>query len=217
MKNDFNERQIGKWVAGLEGLSDELSRGEEMFYRHEARYLDIARRVGGQALLTMIPDGVDAQEWGERVSDFVDLVFSRISVNGKAMEIIYAGRAQDDAPSKHNTQVTYADVLEWVKAGVEHGGKDKTAIENTRNRSDEQIAYDVNTALRQQRLGRGSQDYTAITERLERWVESRVLNGDFPDMLAAVLDAWRFAVGVAMERDLEALVTRGVRRSFRGR
>ncbi len=210
-----NESEIGKWVTGLSNLGDALGHGEEIFVRNERRYLDIAQRVGGQALLAMIPDGEDPQEWGERVSDFVDLVFTRQSTGAKAMEIIYAGRAANDSKSTRQTQVTYADVLEWVKAGVEHGGKDKTAIENTRNRSDEQIAYDVNTALRQQRLGLGSQDYSAITERLERWVESRVLKGDFPGMLVIVLDAWFHAVGIAMERDLEAWGVRVLRRSFR--
>lgn len=214
-----NESEIEKWVKGLENLGLAIETGDRedksIFVRHEARYLEIARRVGGQVLLVMIPDGVDPQEWGERVSDFVDLIFTRKSTGGKAMEIIYAGRADDDAPSARQVPVTYADVLEWVQAGVENGGKDKTAVENTRNRSDEQIAYDVNTALRQQRLGIGTKDYTAITERLERWVESRVLNGDFPGMLVAVLDAWYHAVGVAMERDLGAWGVRTLRGSFR--
>lgn len=209
-----NETEIAKWVKGLENLQGEFESGGDIFERNQMRYLSIAQRVGGQTLLAMMPDGVDPQEWSARVSDFVDLVFTRVSVNGNALEIIYAGRSEEDKRGVRHTEVTYADVLEWVRAGVENGGKDKTAIENTRNRSDEQIAYDVNTALRQQRLDLGSHDYTAITERLERWVESRVLNGDFPDMLLAVLDAWHHAVVIAMERDLTAGMIKAGRRSF---
>jgi hypothetical protein len=205
--------EFDPWVLGLEKLHVSLADGETVFERHEARYLDIAQRVGGQTLLMMIPDGVDPDDWGGRVSDFVDLVFSRLISSGRGMEIIYAGRSAADGTGQ-SVQVTYADVLEWVKAGVENGGKDKTAIENTRNRSDEQIAYDVNTALRQQRLGLGNTDYTAITERLERWVESRVLAGDFPDMLEAVLDAWAYALDAAMGRDFMAWVIKAGRKSF---
>lgn len=209
--SDFSQLEV--WVRGLEGLGVEMEDGESIFRRHERRYLDIAQRVGGQLLLVMIPEGVDPEDWGNRVSEFVDLVFSRMLSSGKGMEILYAGRSEADGTGRA-VQVTYADVLEWVRAGVENGGKDKTAVENTRNRADEQIAYDVHTALRQQTLGLGSKDYSSITERLERWVESRVLAGDFPEMLSAVLDGWRHAVGMAMERDLEAWGHRVVRRSF---
>ncbi len=195
-----NQSEINRWVDGLTAMGRELKEGVDLFRAHEERYLAIARRVGGQTLLALTPDGVDPNDWRERVSEFEELIFSRLT--GKGMEIIYAGRSVEDGKGKRQVPITYEDVLEWVQAGVENGGKDKTAIENNRGRSDEQIAYDVNTAIRQHRLGFEKKDYSAITERLEEWVENRVIAGDFADLLVVVLDAWITALVVVMERDL---------------
>ena len=204
MKWDTSE--LDEWIEGLETLEKGMAAGgPDLFKAHGQRYEDLARRVGGQTLLALMPEGQDPQEWSLRVQDFMDLVFSQMGSGWKSMEIIYAGREEVDGPSKSGKgakAITYDDVLEWVRAGVEGGGKDKTAVENTRNRADEQIAYDVLTAIRQQRLGFADKDYTAITDRLEAWVESRVLAGDFSDLLLAVLDAWLAALGPVMEQDL---------------
>ena len=202
----WDTKELDEWIDGLESMERQMaSGGADLFGAHEVRYLGLAQRVGGQTLLALMPDGVDPQEWSERVSDFVDLVFSRLGNGGRALEIVYAGRADEDSPGKGGKAaraITYDDVLEWVRAGVENGGKDKTVVENNRGRADEQIAYDVLTAIRQQRLGFANKDYSGITERLEAWVEGRVLAGDFGELLLAVLDAWLAALGPVMERDL---------------
>jgi hypothetical protein len=209
--NDFSE--IDEWVTGLENLGKGMATGSELFARNEARYLLIARRTGVQALQALRPEDVDPVDWSERVEDFADLLFSRM--RSGSLEILFAGRTDaEDANETRETAVTYEDVLEWVQAGVENGGKDKTAIETNRGRSDEQIAYDVHTAIRQHHLGFGGKDYQAISDRLERWVRSRVLKGDFGDLLVVVLDTWREAVGIALEKDLAAWADEEIRDAF---
>ena len=199
MAGDFAE--LDEWVKGLESLERELRGGGELFQRHAGRYLELAKTVAGQTLLGLMPEGQDPLDWRDRVHDFVELVFSRVGED--SLEIVYAGRSAEDRGGKQ-VSVTYDDVLKWVQAGVEHGGKDKTAVENNRNRADEQIAYDVHQAIKQHHMGGVSKkDYSGITARLERWVEERVLAGDFSELLMAVLDAWSAALEPVLWADFD--------------
>lgn len=199
MAGDFSE--LDQWVKGLERLEKGLQGGREIFVANENRYLDLARNVGGQTLIAIRPENVDPEEWFEEVREFENLVFSRMTGNG--MEIIYQGRTEEDGKRGTIPLITYDDVLEWVNAGPENGGKDITAIEGNRGRAPEQIAYDVHTAVRQHRLGfAGEKDYGPITERLEKFIESRVLSGNLGEMLGAVLSAWFTVLVPLMERDL---------------
>lgn len=199
MAGDFSE--LDEWVRGLTRMEAEMAQGVDLFKAHEVRYLNLAKQVGGQTLLAMQPDDVDPEEWMGQVREFESLVFSRLTSRG--MEIVYQGRTEEDAQTgKRQVNITYNDVLEWVRAGPENGGKDKTLVENTRQRADVQIAHDVLTATRQQHFGFANKDYSAITERLEQWVNQRVLRGDMGELLEAVLTAWVMALLPVMERDL---------------
>ena len=199
MAGDFSE--LDKWVRGLESMEKGLAQGREIFSANEMRYLSLARNVGTQTLMAMRPENVDPEEWFEEVREFENLVFSRMT--GSGMEISYQGRSEEDTKRGTVTLITYDDVLEWVNAGVENGGKDITAIESNRGRVAEQIAYDVHTAIRQYRLGFPTEkDYGPITARLEKFVEDRVLAGNMAEMLEAVLAAWAGALEPLMERDL---------------
>ena len=151
------------------------------------------------------------------MAEFQELVFSRMT--GSGLEIIYAGRSEESAKGTRQVKITYDDVLEWVKAGPENGGKNKTILEQTRGqkdqRTDEHITYNVYEAIEQQRLSTAMKDYTGILNRLEEWVENRVLSGDFADLLVVVLDAWLEAVSVVAERDLADWVDEAISDSFR--
>jgi hypothetical protein len=200
MAKGFEE--LDEWVRGLESMEKNLSDlGSTLFHKHEIRYLSLAQRVGGQFLLGCRPDGIDDQEWSDRVADFVELVLSRIGK--KSFEIFYEGRTDEDGVGKPGKEITYDDVLSWVRAGPENGGKDKTAIENNRGRADEQIAYDVHQAIKQQRLGFAKKDYSGITERLERWVDHGVLVNHLSDLLPFVLDVWFATLEPVLENDFE--------------
>ncbi len=141
--------------------------------------------------------------------DFAEMVFSRPLMPG--LEIIFAGRAEFDKMAARNrgtkegnfTPITYDDVLAWVKAGTENGGKDLSAIESTRERSPNQIAYDVHNAIKQHRLGIEKKDYSRINQRLEDWVNSRLMAGDMDALLNAVLEAWAGALFPIMSRDFD--------------
>ena len=199
MAGDFSELDV--WVRGLERMEADMAKGADLFEAHEARYLSLARSVGAQTLLAMQPDDVDPEEWMNQVREFEALVFSRMTSTG--MEIVYEGRTEEDpSGGVRKVNITYDDVLEWVKAGPENGGKDKTMVENTRDRADEQIAYDVFQATKQQAFGFSGKDYSAITARLEEWVNQRVLRGDMGELLEAVLGAWVMALEPVLERDL---------------
>ena len=201
MSKGFEE--LDNWVRGLESMEREMASGiEETFKKHETRYLSLAQRVSGQWMLLNVPDGISPEIWMERVGDFIELIFSRIS--GNAFEIFYQGRGEEDAPGKAGKAITYQDVLEWVKAGPEAGGKDKTQVEHTKNLSDEQIAYVVTYAINQYRFGFASKDYSGITERLEKWVDLGVLGDHLGDLLPAVLDAWFVALEPVLKADFDA-------------
>jgi hypothetical protein len=196
------------FISDLQRIHDGLEDPRAFFAAHEAGYLEMARRVGVQTLLAMRPQEVAADVWRENVENFAELVFSRSIAGG--LEILYAGRTESQregaAGKASYTPITYADVLEWVRAGPENGGKDLTAIENSRGRNPEQIAYDVHNAIVQHRLGIEKKDYGRITERLEEWVNSRVLAGDMGELLAAVLEAWFTVLAPVVGRDFEQWV-----------
>ena len=196
----FDTSGMERWEKGLAALEKGLAAGEDVFVVNETRYLDLARNVAEQTLVALAPRDVDPDDWYDRVREFQSLVFSRMS--GKRLEIFYEGRTETDSRGKNVSTIRYEDVLDWVKAGPENGGKDKTAIETNRGRVDEQIAYDVHQAILQHRLGFEKKDYSRITARLEEWVDQRVLAGDLGEMLAAVLDAWVAALAAVVERDM---------------
>jgi hypothetical protein len=188
----------------------QLANTADLFALNEMRYLDVARNVAEQTLLTLRPEQVDPEVWFDQVRDFVSLVFSRMA-GANSMEIFYGGRNEEDAKAGNVVPITYQDVLEWVKAGPENGGKDKTILEQERGRQDdridEHIAYNVFEAIEQYRLGYiGQKDYGRIADRLQKWVEDRVLAGELGDMLVIVLDAWASVVGAVLEDDFSAHV-----------
>lgn len=199
MPGDFSELDL--WVKGLERLENGLARGQEIFVANEMRYLNLAQNVGRQWMLATVPDKMEPTVWAERVDNFTNLVFSRLGA--KSFEIFYNGRAEDDAPGAQNKEITYEDVLQWVEAGPENGGKDITAIESNRGRAAEQIAYDVHQAINQYRLGfPGEKDYGPITARLERWVEFGEAGELFLDRLVGLLEVWHATLEPVMQRDL---------------
>lgn len=201
MKNGWDLSDLEAFERGLERMGDQLADGGALFRVHEMRYLSIAKAVTIQYLLSVPNDQVERDVWAGRAQDFVELIFDREFGNG--LEIFWRGRADDDEPGKQDKEITYDDVLRWVEAGPENGGKDKTAIENTRNRPDEQIAYDVYTAIRQYRLGiPGEKDYGPITERLERWIEFGESANYFLELLPEILNLWESVLAPVMERDL---------------
>ena len=204
--NDLSE--FDAMLADLRRLHEDLSDATDFFAKHEERYLALSRKVAVQTLLALRPEGVDGAQWREDVTEFSLLVFSHSIPGG--LEILYAGRTEDRRDEQGGrttfTAISYESVLEWVNAGPENGGKDVTAIENTRNRAPEQIAYDVLTAINQHRLGIEKKDYGAIAGRLEEWVNSRVLSGDIEALLEAVLEAWYAALGPVVARDFEKWV-----------
>jgi hypothetical protein len=200
----WDASELDEWVNGLEKLEKGLDLPRGPLEVNQTRYLDLARGVALQTLLAMRPDEVDPDEWFNQVKDFQELVMSGLTGNG--LEIFYRGRMEKEEGRRNMTVITYNDVLAWVQTPVEEGGKDKTAIEANRGRSDQQIAYDVHQAIIQNRLGFEKKDYSRITDRLEQFVESRVLRGDLDEMLLAVLDAWWNALVPVMERDLADMV-----------
>jgi hypothetical protein len=188
MKNGWDLSELEAFEKGLDRLGDQLGDGSALFATHRARYLAMAKHASMQFLLGAPSDKVDRETWAERADDFVDLIFAEQAGN---------------APSKQNKEINYDDVLRWVEAGPENGGKDKTAIETNRGRSDEQIAYDVYTAIRQYRLGiPGDIDYGPITERLERWIDFGESANYFLEKLPDLLEVWTNLLVPVMERDL---------------
>ncbi len=213
VKNGWDLSELDDLVRGLEGMGREMAEGADGFFReNRVGYVDVARQAARQYLLMTPPDDADPEVWAQRTDDFVELILARQA--GDALEVFWRGREEgDDAPRREGRGISYDDVLRWVQAGAENGGKDKTAVENTRGRADERIAYDVYTAIRQYRLGfTGEKDYGPITERLERWMDLGKSAGAFLERLPGVLAAWENVLGPMMAADLEAWTEGLVRR-----
>jgi hypothetical protein len=208
MKGDFSA--LEKWARGMERMEKRMDAGaDEVLAANEAKYLGIARQASLQFLLAIPNDEVDREVWAQRVDDFVELILSRMA--GNALEIFYQGRGEDDSKPKGPVNITYDDVLNWVKAGPEQGGKDKTVLEQEKNytdmRADEHIAYNVYEAIVQYRLGLSvNKDYGPITERLERWIQYGESGNQFLELLPDLLAVWENLLGPVMERDLDAWV-----------
>jgi hypothetical protein len=207
-------QELDKWAKGLKRLEKGVENGAAgVFDKNQTRYLQIAKRVATQYLLSNPSLDVEFEVWAERVQDFVGLIFSK--AGGDYLEIFYRGRVESDKFTKPGSTVTYDDVLSWVRAGAENGGKDKTAVENSRNRADEQIAYDVFTAVRQNRLGfPGEKDYGPIAARLERWVDFGESSNVFLERLPGVLEAWEMALNPIMEADFSDWADQLIAKAF---
>jgi hypothetical protein len=209
-------RELDQMIGTLRGLRKSMSNaGYEVFKKYGSTYEQIAKQASTQYLLGVPNKDVDPDVWADRVEDFVDLIFSR--QGGNAFEIFYRGRMEGDQPSGARTDVTYADVLKWVQAGPEHGGKDKTILEQEKGhrdgRADEHIAYNVYEAIVQYRLGiPGGKDYGPITERLERWVKFGESGGYFMDLLPNLLGIWESVLEPIIRADLSAWMDAEIRR-----
>jgi hypothetical protein len=199
--------ELDRWLTDMQEAADTLADPRAFFDHHRERYTDIAQRVAFQTLSNMRPEAIAQAEWQEKMSDFIDLVWSRQIAGG--LEIYYVNRTELDRINARQSginpgnysPISYNDVLEWVMAGPDNGGKDPSEVEITRDRSPYNIAYDVHQAILQHRLGTERKDFSRITRRLEDWVNSRLLSGDMDEMLRAIVEAWQTLLAPVIERD----------------
>lgn len=199
--------ELDQWLRDMEKAVDTLADPRTFFDHHRDRYLDIAQNTAVQVLNAMRPDSLDADLWRENTVDFAELMFTSPIRNGLAIHFAHrteletmAARNRGQNPANF-TPISYQDVLEWVLAGPENGGKDPSEIEITRDRSPYNIAYDVHQAIVQHRLGTERKDFSRITRRLEDWVNTRLLSGDMDEMLRAIVEAWQTLLAPVIERD----------------
>lgn len=206
---------IDELTEFLGNISRELSDITPFFTAHEVRYLEIARRGAWRVLLAHRPEAMDADEWEERAGEFCDLIFS--AHLPAAFEIVYAGATEFRklgmlaAGANPGTvqPIGYQDVLDWVEAGPEHGGKDITDEESARGLTPEQIALNVNQAIHQLHLGEvnGGKDYARIESRIAEFLDSRSIGGDLGTLMDLILEAWETDLAPVIERDFEEWVS----------
>jgi hypothetical protein len=202
---DF-ERGLGRLHKGLQG-------GEEWLKARAPHYRSLVDKISVQVLMGMKPQEVDAEEWDRQVQEFSTFLGWKATTSG--FEIFY--RKYVDAQINNNSKVDirYQDVLAWVQAGVEKGGKDKSASEVAAGKTDEEIAYVVNNAINQYRFGFSkNSDYARITDRLEDWVKGKFLSADLGEVLEKVLAAWMAALAPVMEKDFDEWLDEQIRKSF---
>lgn len=210
-------KDLDDFADWLEDIGTELADPSPFFESHLPRYLELARRTAVQTLLANRPLELDDDLWRENVFNFAELIITRFF--GDAFTISFEGRTEFDRDAARNrhinlgnfTPVTWQDVYEWVTAGREAGGKDKTLFEESERmskRSDRQITYDVHNAIRQHQLGLStSKDFSAITARLEDWINSKALRGDMNELLRLVFEAWLGVLDPVLERDFADWIT----------
>lgn len=191
---------LDSFADSLLGLADDLESADPLFATHQARYLQLARTVAQQVLRLLKPEDTDPADWQQAIAEFSELIFPHSWADGFAL--IYSARDDSQRPAAPR-EIGYDDVLSWVTAGVENGGKDVTAQESAQGRNAHQIAHNVHEAIRQARLGFTTTDYSRITARLEEWTHRRFLAPDMRDALDAILDAWTAALFPVISRDME--------------
>lgn len=209
-------------IRMFERIGSELADGDTFFRVNSERYRQVCIRSAFQTLLANRPDGLDDSTWRENAGEFVDMITAMQFDN--RLDIAFTNRLELDRMAAKNrgqnlanfTPITYEDVLEWVKTDPGDGGKDKTLFEESKRmseRHDEQIAYDVHQGIKQHRLGTEKKDYSRINQRLEDWMNSKVLKGDLDSLLRLVLQGWQMVMEPIIERDF----TEWVDETLRGR
>jgi hypothetical protein len=201
---DF-EKALGRLEKGLSG-------GDDWLRERAPVYRDVAERIGVSVLNGLRPPEEDPAEWAERVREFAEFLSWRGVTSG--FEISYR-KYQERLESGETPDIRQRDVLEWVRAGAEAGGKDKSESEVAAGKTDEEIAYVVTKAINQYRFGFAQNaDYSAITERLEVWVKQKFLSADLSEALAAVLAAWVAEIAPMIEADFDAWVDAEIERAM---
>lgn len=202
MKGDFDgliefEKLLLKLEQGLEG-------GEEFLVSRAPAYRGVAEATAKAVLGAMRPPDTDALEWNSLVQEFAE--FLAWKAVGGGFEIFYR-KYEEKTESGERADISFRDVLEWVKSGAEAGGKDKSESEISAGKTDEEIAHVVTKAINQYQFGFASvKDYGPITRRLEEFVKTRFLSADLSEVLSEVLSAWVEVIGPMIEEDFEKWV-----------
>lgn len=198
-------------IQYFERIEIDLADGTKFFQLHAERYREVCVRAAFQTLIANKPDDLDDATWRENAVEFVDLITTAAFQN--QLDISFVSRTELDRMAARNrgqnlanfTPITYEDIEAFVKADPEDGGKDKDLFKDSERmmtRNEKQIIYDVQDAIRQHRLGVAEKDFSGITQRLEDWVNSRVLKGDLDSLLSLVLQSWETVMTPILERDL---------------
>jgi len=209
MKGGFDE--LAEWERWMKRLAKGLEGGEDFLKARAPAYRETAEAVGRQVLMGMRPPGEDEAEWRQKVAEFAEFLGWKAVTKG--FEIFYR-KYEEGAPGHGNVEINYKDVLAWVNAGPEAGGKNKSASEIADGMENEEIAHVVNRAINQYRFGFvKDKDYGPITDRLEEWVMQKFLSADLGKTLAAVLEAWVMAIGPMVEQDFSDWIDRELRKA----
>lgn len=187
-----------------------LGSARDFFAPNAERYLSVCQRAAVQVLLANRPDSLDDDVWRENVMEFVEMVTS--AAFDDRLDIRFINRLELNKLAARNrginpanySPITFDDVKEWVNAPPTEGGKDKTLFEESKrmaDRENDQIVHDVFRAITQHQLGVAKRDYSAITQRLEDWINHKVLKGDLDELLRLVLQSWEGAMEPILERD----------------
>ncbi len=196
-------------LADVHALEAELTAPTSLYQRHRADYYQQARRVAAEVLRLIRPPDFKAAEWNIKVDRIVDRVTTEMAMggNGIIFGIGEPGEAADGglAPKESrpsSQQMTYEDIKEWIRAGLEGepGGKRITAADETAMR-ERGIPGVATVVMRAYYSKKTEARYTRLRAALQRYFLGARKTESAP-LLDAVAVAWVEHFTPVITRDL---------------
>lgn len=206
MKTTFDEL-----LRDCNRFENQLANPEPFYQRHGKAYHDTARLIAKRVLLDLIPQGEDKDRWRVKVERVVDRVTGELMVGGGLLLTIFADEEYSStlAPKGERSSqqsVTHADVVEWIRAGLDgrEGGKRITARDRDiiAKQGEKALATIV---MRAYYSHQPKASYARLRRVIQRYLFG-VSETTGNSLLDAVATAWVEHFTVRHRRDLNAYV-----------
>lgn len=200
-------RTLASTISRLKGVRAALVEPVGFFEQQRGAYRVLAERVTVDFLLPMLPDGIEASEWENRVRVLADAVAVdlldgaeaglRIHLSAEPRQPLLGEEITGPAPGVFGIET----VRDWVAAGREGEEIGKQIDDRDVGRSDEQIAQRVWWALYTGRSANSG-------EKIRQFLTAKQIEM-MREHLPSLLQAWIDALLPKVRRDYRAWV-RGV-------
>lgn len=198
-------------IEKLGRLKKQVTRPEAFYLGHRRQWEEMARRVVEQTLVALQPGDIAAEAWLVKVNEIAARVTSTFLIESDEVGLVFeiAPRLDFDPSDSPGTftlsNLSIADVEEWVRKGREKGSPDepgKNLDERDAGKTDLQIAWRIMYALKLQKPG-----WERLMEVLREFVGLEAIEAIdvlYPELLKAWLEHFTVVAG----RDWRVYVAR---------
>lgn len=119
-------------LADVDRLERELEEPASFYREHREEYYRQAAEITRRVLMMAAPQGANPHDWKRKVERIVDRVTAELLVGNNGIVFTFGADLETADGQRPVKQVmTYTDIEEWIKAGLEgvDGGKRITAID----------------------------------------------------------------------------------------